>query len=378
VAEEGAGLLGQHLDIALSALMSLKPAEAKAAVNRLMANGSAERRREVGYSYALSRAKTTVDALAVATIRALLDSDDASVVHSGVAATRSLSQHPRVMLDFMCCADLGISAKVADEALALIVFDHRGTIGHVTEGDVRSLLARLDQLLELDGHWIEEFLAYASEKHPRVLAGFFITRVDRATAANDWSLRPCNYGPYGHVPLRFRKSDDFAAVLARVVSWMYAHDSENALFGMRSAQLFGSMFTPFDDGLLEVIASLSGEANAEELRTISRVLREAPNWVVTQKRDFVVRFLSRCRQFGDECYSDARSDLFTAARMSLRARTETGPPRRKLVRLHRLQRSRRSCGDHAHPAHCSEFIFDVLFPGCAQGRRGYRSRETSS
>jgi len=47
------------------------------------------------------------------------------------------------------------------------------------------------------GHWIQYFLAEASRKYPERTAAFFMRRVERAAADEDWEYRPCNHGPYG-------------------------------------------------------------------------------------------------------------------------------------------------------------------------------------
>ena len=72
-------------------------------------------------------------------------------------------------------------------------------------------------LPELEGYWIETFLVAVSATHAARLAKFFMDRVDYAARTENWDYRPCNYGPYGHVPLQFRKSPDFGLVLRQIL-----------------------------------------------------------------------------------------------------------------------------------------------------------------
>ena len=143
---------------------------------------------------------------AIATnLSALLQSSNERVVHSGIAALRSLRQHPRILIDLLKDANLGLSARVADEALFLFQQDNGELLAELSEEDVVAILKRISGLDELDGHWLEEFLALVSKKYAIACAEFFIERVERAAATENWKLRPCNHGPYQNVPLKFRE-----------------------------------------------------------------------------------------------------------------------------------------------------------------------------
>lgn len=319
VADNDASVLGQHLDVALSSLLVRRTTDARRSISRNMKSGSVALQRTVGYAYALMPNTKQLEQQDIDVIGTLLTSIDATVVRSGVAALRTLRHRPRVALDLICGANIGISASIADDALAVVMSDLKSMEGSVAPDDVASILSRLDVLPELDGHWIEEFLAFASEKHAEALARFFTSRADRAVREENWQIRPCNHGPYGHVRLRFRKSTTFEAVLSYIVSWMYSGDKNDLLFSTRSSELFATMFAPFDDGILDVILKLAETASEDQLKALSGIVREAPNWVATQKREFVVRFLTRCQQVGDECAAIARSELFGAAVSGMRS-----------------------------------------------------------
>ena len=166
-------------------------------------------------------------------------------------------------------------------------------------------------LPKLDGYWIETFLTAVSATHATRLAKFFMDRVDYAADKEDWNYRPCNYGPYGHVALQFRKSPDFGLVLRKISDWMKSRS--DLLFRERSAELFDTMFKPFDEVLVANLQRWADIATEVDIRTISKIFGEAPPTFVFEHRAFVVRFLERARQFGKGVLDEAISGLFRCA-----------------------------------------------------------------
>jgi hypothetical protein len=160
-------------------------------------------------------------------------------------------------------------------------------------------------------------LAAVSATHAARLAKFFMDRVDHAAKTENWDYRPCNYGPYGHVPLQFRKSSDFGLVLRQVSDWMKSRD--DLLFRERGAQLFDTMFKPFDETLVTGLQRWADIATEADIRTISKILGEAPPTFVFEQRAFVVRFLERTKQFGKGILGEAISGLFRCAISGIRS-----------------------------------------------------------
>ena len=192
--------------------------------------------------------------------------------------------------------DIGISHRIADDVFMNFAAESGGLLGAITAEDVDVFLNRLMALPELDGYWIETFFAAVSATHAARLAKFFMDRVDYAAGKEDWNYRPCNYGPYGHVALQFRKSPDFGLVLRQVSDWMKCRS--DLLFRERSAELFDTMFKPFDEVLVANLQRWADIATEVDIRTISKILGEAPPTFVFEQRAFVVRFLERAKQFG--------------------------------------------------------------------------------
>ena len=211
-----------------------------------------------------------------------------------------------------------------------------GLLGALTAEDVDVFLNRLMVLPELEGYWIETFLAAVSAKHAVRLAKFFMDRVDHAAKNESWDYRPCNYGPYGHVPLQFRKSPDFGLVLRQISDWMKSRD--DLLFRERSAELFDTMFKPFDEVLVTSLQRWADIATEADIRTISKILGEAHPTFVFEQRAFVVRFLERAKQFGKSVLDEAIGGLIRSAISGVRSGNVGEPTPQDLAAKQRRRR----------------------------------------
>jgi hypothetical protein len=183
-------------------------AKAMSAADQLLASNDWRKRAAVGYAYGLSPVTREFDAQTIAHVRTLVADEEPAIVSSGIAALRGMPHEPRIVLDLATTGNIGASTPVADQALML--FRLKGELAtKLTRKDVEKVLAKLEGLEKLDGHWIEEFLSESSKTYGSECAEFFIKRVDRAVAAENWNIRPCNHGPYVHIPLKFRQRRTF-------------------------------------------------------------------------------------------------------------------------------------------------------------------------
>ena len=111
----------------------------------------------------------------------------------------------------------------------------------------------------------------------------------------------------------------------KVSKWMGSKENPSYLFKMRAAELFNSMFAPFDASLIAFLRDWIETADESELGVVGHILREGPHDLVFRERPFVLRYLARCHQFGAECYKKASSELFSAAVSGMRSGTPGEP-----------------------------------------------------
>ena len=102
-----------------------------------------------------------------------------------------------------------------------------------------------------------------------------MNRVEYSADNKDWSYRPCNYGPFGHIPLRFQDSKEFNDILRRVVNWMKLRSEDDYHFHEHSGQLFETMFGLVDERILGFVADWLDTAKPAELKSISAIFSKA-------------------------------------------------------------------------------------------------------
>jgi transcriptional regulator with XRE-family HTH domain len=262
-------------------------------------------------------------------LRKLLGANDVEIGRRAVSAVRSVAAgNDRLAIDLLKDVNIELSDKLADDLFMNFATESGGLLAALTADDVGIFLNPLVALPKLEGYWIETFLAALSITHAEQLAKFFMERVNHAAASEDWHYRPCNYGPYGNVPLQFRKSTDFDRVLRQVSDWMTSRDT--FLFRERSAQLFDMMFRPFDEALVTVLQRWADVATAVDIRTIAKILAEAPSRFVFDHRAFVVLFAERAKQFGRSVLDETISWLFQSAISGVRSGTPGEPTQKDL------------------------------------------------
>jgi transcriptional regulator with XRE-family HTH domain len=311
--------------VALVEIMKRDRAEGVTYIERFIKAGSADLRAAVAVAFgALWPHEPPFSPEELSIFRGLFRDNNAEVVRRAVSAARRVAGgDSRLAIEFFKIVDVGMSEQLADDVFMNFAAESGGLLAALNDEDVDVFLCRLFSLPELDGWWIETFLAAVSEKYAIRLAKFFMDRVDHAAATENWDYRPCNYGPYGNVPLRFRSSPDFDFVLRQVSEWMKTRDG--LLFRERSAQLFDTMFKPFDELVVASLQRWSETATEADIKAIAKILGEAPADFVFRHRDFVVRFAERARQFGKGRLDETIGNLFRSAIGGVRSGTPGEP-----------------------------------------------------
>ena len=256
--------------------------------------------------------KGTEDEYAI--IRSLLNTQVKLAAGYVLEAVRQIAnKNPRLAIELLKSANIGESADIADEVFML--FEGNGAIPFalLLEDDAGQFLAQLDKLPALDGYWIQTFLSHCSFQHAAKTARFFMNRVSYATSIGNWDYRPCNYGPYINVPLRFRQSTDLSKVFQMILVWMREEYKGNFQFLHLAAELFAAMFLPFDGNILTLLDAWIEKSTLVDIQIISEILRHANPSFVFEYQPFVIQFLEIAKRYGDDALSNAVGSLWSSA-----------------------------------------------------------------
>jgi transcriptional regulator with XRE-family HTH domain len=316
---------------ALMALWDHSPDEARGMIAKLLTTGREQLRASIAQSYSRILGTGFYNDADIAILRALLTDASAWVARSAMMTLTSLPEEKvSLVIELTRAANIGDSQMLADDLLTVFTFHQ--LFKYLTVEDVEAILEKLMAVPALDGHWVEEFLAQASQAFPKETMAFFMRRVERAGESGNWKYRPINNGPYGHVPLRFRNSDVHAELLRTVAEWMRAGKTGPFLFGYRARELFETCFGPFDGETVKFLEEWIATSDEQDLRLIAGILGEANHAFVLTHHPFVERYLEKARQVGPEVLKQATGALFGSAISGVRSGTP-GEPMPRDVRM---------------------------------------------
>jgi transcriptional regulator with XRE-family HTH domain len=284
--------------------------------HRFLASGSPDLQAAIGRAYFAVDSVPENSQAEISLLRQIISSKDAWVLQNATHAVRTIAKRDkRLAIELLRHSNLGISSVVADEFLMIFHGDETLPFESLTPDDIEHLLNKIQALPALEGYWIESFLAKASEHCSMSTLVFFINRVEQATRNRDWKFRPCNYDPYGHVPLGFRKAKELPGIFQRISQWIESRPAEEAIFHHWAGKLFETIFKPFDDELVLFMESWIHKASPGGIRIISKLLHEADRDFIFDQHSFVLRFLDKCKQLGEEYLKLATNALYSSAVM---------------------------------------------------------------
>ncbi|WP_316176348.1 helix-turn-helix domain-containing protein [Bradyrhizobium sp. SZCCHNRI1073] len=309
---------------AVAALWDHSPDETRASISKLLATGHEHLRTAVAQSYSRILGSGLYNEADLAALRTLLADTSSWVAKNAIMALTSLPEEKAdLVIELAHGAHIGDSQFLADDLLTAFTF--HPLFKYLTAEDVKAILEKLMAVAELDGHWVEEFLAHASEAFPRETLAFFMRRVEHAGEHEDWKYRPINHGSYGHVPLRFRNSEIYPELLRTVAEWMRAGKAKPFLFGYRAKELFETCFGPFDGDTVKFLDEWIATSDEQDLRLIAGILGEAEHTFVFTNRPFVERYLEKARQVSSDLLKEAIGALFGSAISGIRTGTAGEP-----------------------------------------------------
>ncbi len=307
-------------------------------------------------------------------LRKILVSKDEFVILNLIDALRRLAEHNQsVALELLKGVDLSISKKVVEDVMTLFQESKVIPYNRLGEKDIQCFLEKLKPLKTLDGHWTSSFIAQASKRYPFVAANFFMERVECATKIKDGSYRACSHGLHGQAGLLFRESQEFGLLLRYVGNWMKLRAGESNDFRYYSSRLFLAMFSPFDIEVLRFLENWADGSTPAELMFLAQIFRQVPPDFVFEHRAFVLRFLERAKQYGNEMLENARSAFCKAANSGTRSGIRGEPFPQDIKMKQEAEKAKQNLS-RFHPAYV---LYDDLQKHAeANIQRSLKERET--
>lgn len=305
--------IARYVPMALPIIYSENVATGRAFASRILASGSPDLKASFARSLGHVLGISSFGEYEFDILKRFLSSGDE---HEVATAVREL-HHIKALntakaLDLITATNFCGSEHVAEEVLSL--FESPGPISAdlVDSRVVRILLDKLFPIPVLEKYWVQKFLASTSARCPAETLDFFKKRVEKAVSSMDYAFRPCNYGAYVHVPLRFSESTAFEDLCKDVWSWMRSDDNVNQKFQYFASHFFRAAFPTSDDRTLSFLRSkCSGDSL--DISLIGIVLREADHAFSLDNATFVHDYLTAAKSHGKNYLESATSALFCSA-----------------------------------------------------------------
>ena len=280
---------------AVSEILSAEPAEGRALVKRLLSSQVPLLRAAAGSAYGGLR--RSPDGEDFELLRTIVADDDWRVVNAAVRSSWGWQiEDPLRMLSLVRSARIGDSSRVADDLCMFLTARQQQLVASMGAEDVADFLEKLVYVPELDGHWVNEFLAFTSEHFAIETAEFFFKRVERYSNKTWFNKsRPSNHGPWSQQKLRFRESPRVAEVLDRTWNWLKTPKDAEYYFHYNAAHLFEAMFPGIDSLVVTMMDSKLEGADVDDLERMALLVQNATPGFVFEHQAFVGRLLERCR-----------------------------------------------------------------------------------
>ncbi len=303
----------RYVPMALPMVYSEDVGTGRAFTSRILASESQELRISLARCLGQILENSSFGEYELDIVKGFLSSDGQQYVAIAAGELRHVgSLDAAKALELVVTANLCGSQYIADEILSLFKSPGPIPLELLDSGSVGTLLEKLFPIPVLEKYWIQKFLASVSARYPMETLGFFKRRVEHAASTEDYSFRPCNYGPYVHEPLRFAESAAYDDLCKDVWSWMRNGNDGDHRFQYFASHLFASVFSATDERTLFFMRNkCSGDRL--DISLIGKVIRDADHNFSLDNPSFAIGYLTAAKSHGSKCLESATSALYCAA-----------------------------------------------------------------
>ncbi len=265
----------------------------------------------VAKSFQSRRWADTADAEDIEIIEELLDHEDIDTRGQAIGSLRALAEsHPKNAIALAKGVEVGENVYLAKE-LCQLFFERYGVpFQELTSDDLKSLLSRFEDVLEIDDYLINTFLVKASEKDPRAVVDFLLTRI-RKEGGKGASYHPLPLVEFRNSLIGLVASPDQEIILREIrdISLDPGSSVKDWI-----PQLFREVSSNFEsDASLKVLNEWINSENAARLKSAARLVAEAQPTFVFQNVEFTANLLERAYAAGFDCYRSVGSSLESCA-----------------------------------------------------------------
>jgi len=325
VLQDHHSILRDLIPAVLGRLLEARPADGLARARELLDTADLGIARSVANALGWGRGRrmSLVDGEADL-LRSLVRHDDPVVRTYAVAAGRPLSQeHLALAAELITTVRFADSPKLADEVAA--AFTGRG---YLRWNDLpgRHVLAMISQLADcssIDGYHVSMLITEICSRAPETAADLLMRRVEIWEQTGNVLAYDPLPRRWHHTP-RFTDHPQYGALLRKVHQWM-ASSFQSWRRQHAGSELFALIAGSFGQEALSVLREALTSGDAEQVKAVGSILRNAPRALLWDQVDFVSLALRSARQHGHDTVQAVAGGLHGLAFNGMRHGTPGQP-----------------------------------------------------
>ncbi len=323
IVDDPNGPLAPYLHPLLSHVRISNPERARGISQRALRGGSNILCRGVALSYQSRGAADYTTAEDIEIIRELLDHEDIGVRSLAIGSLGALAEaRQRLAIDLAIGVEVGDSVILAMELCELFYGRWGVPFEQLTTDDLNALLSKLEDVQDIDEHYINAFLGRASELDAGAVVRLLLNRIGRR-GNEETSYTPLPHGGIQDPPIDLAKISDQESILREVRD---ASLEPGWQFNYWIPQLFREISSGFESATsLKVLDEWIDSGNADRITAAAHLLSEARPEFVFKHIGFASNLLERAHAESDDCYRSVSSSLATSAQSGGRSGTPGQP-----------------------------------------------------
>lgn len=256
--------------------------------------------------------ESLIENIDIPNVKKLLNSNNKHAKKLAIGSLGRLAKHnPKLTKQLLLEIDLGDSKEYASEYCEQFDKSHYFDPDSLNDSELQSILNKLEKVIDIDDHSIEEFLEYLSERIPLSVVKFMINRVELSKTQPDQEER---YRPFSYSLVRefkgIKSLPSYANVLSEIRDKTVDKTWQSHFW---YPKLFKAFSGNYNQTGVSVLLEWVHSGEKEKLEAVGVLLHDAPENFVFHHPDFVNEMLNAGKKHGDKFFKSVRGDLASSA-----------------------------------------------------------------
>jgi len=303
---------------ALGVLLTSSRDEATSLVSRMLEEGKAHLQVIAeGYMFAQNLAPhSEVDIVA---LKCIFASRDGAILRYAPHVAHEVARSDKLLaVELLTSVDVDLALRSARDFFMWLTHEQTIPFDLIRHDQLCRVIEGLRTIERIDDHWLTEFLKKTIRRAPGIVLDLAKTRIEDATAADDWSKPVLGGVLRDGEALELLKHSDGPALLRDLLDWALGRIDDYG-FTYRFAELVHSLCNPYDATCVATVEGWLAEGTAEHFKVVTAILRDAGSRFIYSNEGFVARALQAARAVGRNVHKNLSSAIFVSAVTGLRA-----------------------------------------------------------